>query len=158
MHQVSAGCTITLVLAGPPQIRARTRILIIIILEIILQVEAVHKEDLNHLQDIPFRPVKTDRILIEVQRATLFLPETAWKEDQVIHLVPITILPQAAADLHHRTAAVDPADLTLQDLHQDLHQDLLHRVLLLLVVLQEGDSLKQSNTFKIVHSKLRSAG
>ena len=146
MHQVSAGCTITLVLAGPPQIRARTRILIIIILEIILQVEAVHKEDLNHLQDIPVRPVKTGRIHIEVQKAILFLPGAAWKEDQVFHQAPPH---QAAADLHHLTAAVDPEDLTLQVLHQvdlhrvDLHQVDLHQVDLHQVVLPEGDSLQR---------------
>lgn len=146
MHQVSAGCTKTLVLTGPRRIRARTRILIIIILGIILQVEVVHKEDLNHLQGIPVRPVKTGRIHIEVQKAILFLPEAAWKEDQVIHQAP---LHQAAADLHHLTAAVDPEVLTLQVLLQvdlllvDLLQVDLLLVVLLLAVLPEGDSLKQ---------------
>jgi hypothetical protein len=44
--------------------------------EAILQ-EMVGREDLNHLQDIPFRQDKTDLIPTEAHKAILYHPEAA---------------------------------------------------------------------------------
>jgi hypothetical protein len=103
------------------------------------------------LQGIMFRQVNTDQIPSEVQKAILFRQEAVIRQ----------VLLLAAADLPHHTAA-DLQDLyqvvlTLQDhLLQDLHQGLRqvvdpHQVAV--VLLQEGDSLKQYNGVKKVHSK-----
>lgn len=114
----------------------------------------MYREEVRPLQGIMFRQVNTDQIPSEVQKAILFLQEAA------IHQVLMEV-PPAVAGLPHHTAA-DLQDLyqvvlTLQDhLLQDLHQG-LHQVAdphqVAVVLLQEGDSLKQYNSVKEVHSK-----
>jgi hypothetical protein len=104
----------------------------------------VYRGEVRHLQGIMFLQVNTDQIPSEVQKAILF------RREAVIRLVLIEVLLLAAADLPHHTAA-DRQDLyqvvltlqdhLLQDPHQGLHQVVDHQVVV--VLLQEGDSLKQ---------------
>lgn len=140
---ITAGCTIIPVLSGPHQIRVPTRIPIME--EVILQ--AACKEDPVHLQGILLRQGNTDRIHhIEAPEAIQFHPEVTWKEDQALHQVPIVILLQAAADLHHHLADLlvltrqGPRPALHRALHRALHQA-LHQAEV--VLLQEEDSLKQ---------------
>jgi hypothetical protein len=98
----------------------------------------VYKGEVSHLQGIILRPVNPDQILTEVQEAILF------RQEAVIHQVLMEVLLPEAADLPHHTAAdllvLHQEVLTLQDLLQVLPQ-VLHQVVV--VLLQEGDSLRQ---------------
>lgn len=127
------------VLSGPLRIRVHTRIHITMS-EVILQV-MVCNEEVNHRQDIQLRQTSPDPIRTEVQKAIQFPPEAVWKGQALPVALQVTAvdLPQHIAEvLNHEV-------LTLQDLpHPVLHQVVvLLLVAEVVVLLQEGDSLKQ---------------
>lgn len=115
------------VLSEPLRIRVLTRIPITMS-EVTLQV-MVCKGEVNHRQDIQFPP------------------EAVWKGQALPQVQIVVLLQVAAADLPHHIAEVPNQEvLTLQDLpHPVLHQVEvpLLPVAEVVVLLQEGDSLKQ---------------
>jgi len=125
------------VLSEPLRIRVPIRIPITMS-EVTLQVMVCNGE-VNHLQDTQLRLTSPDPIRTEVQRAIQFPPEAVCK-GQELPPVQIVVL-VTAADLPQHIAEV----LTLQDLpHPVLHQVVvLLLVAEVVVLLQEGDSLKQ---------------
>ena len=110
--------------------------------EVTLQV-MVCKGEVNPLQDIQLRLTSPDPIRAEVQKAIQFPPEAVWK-GQALQVV---LLQATAADLPHHIVEVPNQEVrTLQDLPLPvLHQAevLLLPVAEVVVLLQEGDSLKQ---------------
>lgn len=128
------------VLSEPLRIRVPIRIPITMS-EVTLQVMVCNGE-VNHLQDIQLRLTSPDPIRTEVQRAIQFPPEAVFK-GQELPPVQIVVL-VTAADLPQHIAEVPNQEvLTLQGLPHQVHQvvDLLQVVAV--VLLQEGDSLKQ---------------
>ena len=127
------------VLSEPLRIRVPTRIPITMS-EVTLQVMVCNGEVI-HLQDTQLRLTSPDPIRTEVHRAIQFPREAVWKGQALPPVQIVVLLQVTAADLPQHIAEV----LTLQDLpHPVLHQVVvLLLVAEVVVLLQEGDSLKQ---------------
>jgi hypothetical protein len=108
--------------------------------EVTLQVMVCNGEVI-HLQDTQLRLTSPDPIRTEVQKAIQFPLEAVWKGQALPPVQIVVLLQVTAADLPQHIAEV----LTLQDLpHPVLHQVVvLLLVAEVVVLLQEGDSLKQ---------------
>ena len=121
---------------------------------------ALSREEVNLLRVILRRQTNTDLILIEVQKAILFLQEAMWKDRVVILqvLLIVVLLQRAVAD--HHTVADHPQDLTHRDHLQVPPHPVLHQAEVEVVEaeLQEEGSLKFYRQVKTDHSKNRVQG